>query len=119
MTVTTHNSAFAALTAALVLCRCVALGSSQGCPEDPAVVCERSFDVSSGDEWRMDWSWREVDVPLTALLRPRVMALDADAKIVFLRYVGQVQQRTFGPEDMSVQRWRVYASVSGGSGSAE
>lgn len=101
------------------VCVCAGVASGSGdVSGGPVVVEEKSFSVAPGEEWRMDWSWREVDVPLTALLRPRVMALDADAKIVYLRYVGQIQQRTFGPEDMAVQRWCAYARVLDGNPSA-
>ena len=27
---------------------------------------EQTYDVNPGDEWQLDWSWREVKVPLFA-----------------------------------------------------
>ena len=74
----------------------------------------QTYDVKPGDEWQLDWSWREVKVPSFAYVHPRVSAFDADGKIVYESAVGQIQQRTFGPEDMSIQRWRVYAGVAKG-----
>ena len=79
---------------------------------DEPVAGERSFAVSPGEEWRLDWAWRERDVPLTSLLRPHVTAYDGSGRVVYASNVGQVQQRTFGPEDMSVQRWRIYMRVA-------
>ena len=73
---------------------------------------EHFFAVHAGEEWQLDWAWREVKIPAFAYIHPLVSAYDADGRLVYESAVGQIQQRTFGPEDMSVQRWRVYAGVA-------
>ena len=86
-------------------------------PEIDVMTVEPSPDVAvrPGEEWQFDWSWREVRMPSFAYIHPTVTAYDEAGKVVYSESVGQLQQRTFGPEDMSVQRWRVYARVADGA----
>lgn len=70
------------------------------------------FETSPGEEWQLDWTWREKDVPLTTFIQPRVTACDADGKQIYARNVGQPAQRVFDPEDLSIQKWRVYARIA-------
>lgn len=74
----------------------------------------RTVAVKPGEEWQFDWSWREIRMPSFAYVHPLVTAYDAAGTIVWRAAVGQIQQRTFGPADMAVQRWRVYARVADG-----
>ena len=68
--------------------------------------------VKSGEEWQFDWSWREKNVPLTAAVRPCLKAYDAAGKVVYENTVGRAQQRVFDPNDLNIQKWRVYAHVA-------
>lgn len=74
-------------------------------------VKEASFDVAPGEIFQLDWSWREKKVPLTAMMKPHLTAYDAGGKKIYDRDVGRVQQRVYDPEDLSVQKWRVFATV--------
>lgn len=78
-----------------------------------AVHDENVFDVEKGEEWRLDFSWRIEEAPPTAFVHPFIEARDANGRIIHSASVGQIQQRTFGPEDMNIERWRVYAGVGG------
>jgi len=70
-----------------------------------------SFAVTPGEEWQLDWSWRERSVPLTAVVRPYLKAYDAAGKVVYENSVGRPQQRVFDPKDLNIQKWRVYLHV--------
>lgn len=71
-------------------------------------VCTR--EVVSNQCYQLEVSWREVNVPRTAMLHPLLVFRDADGK-VFPRsgYIGSIQQRVFLPDDPAVQVWRVFA----------
>ena len=79
-------------------------------------VTDAWLETSAGECWQLDWAWREREVPLTANLQPKLEAFDKDGKSVFCQNVGRRQQRVFDPKDLSVQKWRVYASVARADG---
>ena len=71
-----------------------------------------AFAVTTGQAYRLDFSWREVDVPRSAYLMPHLRVEDADGRVLVNRNVGVVQQRVFDPVDPSIQRWQVFAITS-------
>ena len=70
-----------------------------------------TVDVLPDESWQFDWSWRETDVPLTAHLRPHLTAFDASGQKVWDNDVGRGQQKIYDPNDLNIQKWRVYAVV--------
>ena len=70
-----------------------------------------TVDVLPDESWQFDWSWREMDVPLTTHLRPHLTAFDAAGQKVWDRDVGKGQQKVYDPKDLNIQKWRVYAVV--------
>jgi hypothetical protein len=75
-------------------------------------IKEAVFEATPGEEWRLDWTWHEKDVPLTTFLQPHVTAYDVNGKQIYANDVGRAQQRVFGPEDFSIQKWRVYVRIA-------
>lgn len=75
-----------------------------------------SFDVEPGRAYRLDYEWREVDVPRRAYLTPHLRVVDTNGAVVLDRNVGTIQQRAFAPDDPSVQRWQVMAVVDDAGG---
>ena len=70
------------------------------------------FDVKPGCAYRLDYEWREVDVPRRAYLMPHLRVVDTNGAVVLDRNVGMIQHRAFAPDDPSVQRWQVMAIVN-------
>jgi hypothetical protein len=81
---------------------------------DGAAIEDAVFESKPGEEWQLDWSWRERKMPRTAFVRPFLQAWDADGKSVYSQNVGVAQQSVYDPKDLSVHKWRIYASIAAG-----
>lgn len=68
--------------------------------------------MKPGCAYRLDYEWREVDVPRRAYLMPHLRVVDTNGAVVLDRNVGMIQHRAFAPDDPSVQRWQVMAIVN-------
>ena len=70
------------------------------------------FNVKRGCAYRLNYEWRELNVPRRAYLMPHLCVVDADGEVILNRNVGMIQQRVFDPVDPSIQRWQVIAIVN-------
>lgn len=85
-----------------------AMAASAGNAEDAA------FETKPGEVWRLDWSWRWVDVPNTSYVRPVIMAWNAKGAMVYSNAVVNIYKRVFDPKDPAVQKRRQYVRIAGG-----
>ena len=81
----------------------------------PALAADKCTREIVPDQcYRLEVSWREVNVPRTAFLHPHLVFKDAEGKVLSRSgYVGSIQQRVFRPDDPDVQVWRVFAMPEG------
>ena len=71
-------------------------------------------DAKPGTCWQADWRWTEQDMPLTALVHPRITAWDAKGRKIFDRDVGRRPQRVYDPKCPADIKWRVYVTIGDG-----
>ena len=67
------------------------------------------FSVEPGRAYKLNFEWREVNVPRTAYLMPHLRVEDAEGRVLLNRNVGMIQQRVFDPVSPEIQRWQVIA----------
>lgn len=77
-------------------------------PVIAAETCTR--EIEPDQCYQLQVSWREVNVPRTAMLHPLLVFKDANGKVLPRSgYIGAIQQRIFRPDDPETQVWRVFA----------
>lgn len=69
-------------------------------------------EVGFGEVWKLDWSWRWVDVPLTSYVTPFITAWDENGRQVYSGRTGNIYKRAFDIHDLSVQKYRLYVRTA-------